>query len=295
MPIQQTIIADSSSLTLFDTCPVQWYYKYVEQITKSPTKEPYPDKLNYREMGTAMHKILQYRYANHISIAQCIEKTLEEHQAIPELRLTDLEIPLVRQTAALYDAVYSATGDFIVNDPNAVEVGFSELIYEDEWYRFILEGRIDLVNVLFANGITAIVDHKSQNKARRLYKKSIQFRNYALVTKASLLVINYIRFNKTLTKDTFMREIVGFTPMDHTAWKAELIGLFTKMVKFEELLNSTGVPNQAVLNEAKRRSQCSGTFGYECKFTDLCDAPNPWLLYSIKEQNYEHKKPFKPW
>lgn len=303
----QTIIADSSQLNCFDTCPVLWYYTYYEGIAKvTPVRSggdfeedgEKKERMNYRDMGTVFHKILEVRYKNRLTIRDCVDSTFLGANGVMPV-LTPNEETLIRQTALLYDANYAINGDFSIRDPDSVELGFSDEIYNDSNYQFILEGRIDLAEAYMGGGIEVAVDHKSQGTAKKLYKKSIQFRNYAMVLNKNMLVINYIRFNKTLGKNTFVRDIASFTNEDHRVWRLELINLFLCMADFKEKLDyfkgDNEYINKHLLNKSKRRSQCSGSFGFECEYTSLCDAPNLETLINIKQMNYEDKEPFKPW
>lgn len=301
----QTIIADSSQLNCFDTCPVLWYYTYYEGIAKvAPVRSggefeedgEKKERMNYRDMGTVFHKILEVRYKNRLTIRDCVDSTLLGANGVMPV-LTPNEETLVRQTALLYDANYAIKGDFHVRDPDSVELGFSDEIYNDCNYQFILEGRIDLAEAYMGGGVEVAVDHKSQGTAKKLYKKSIQFRNYAMVLNKNMLVINYIRFNKTLGKNTFVRDIASFTNEDHRVWREELINIFKRIAWFREILDtfSDKATRNNTLNGNKRRSQCSGSFGFECEYTSLCDAPNLETLINIKQMSYEDKEPFKPW
>lgn len=307
----KTIIADSSQLTVFDECPVKWHYLYNEQICKSKTKlfeksdieielgndevakgQP---KVNYRDMGTFVHKVLEYRYAQRLKINECIEQTVAEYQ-LPnsEINLNTKELDTVIRTCLLYDANYSVHGDFDIRDGSMVEVGFSEEIYNDGEYQFILEGRIDLAEAFLNRSIAVIGDHKCQGRKKNLYRRSIQFKNYALIRKTQLLVINYIRFTAKPDKDTFVRELVSFGKADHEAWKYELLNMFFRIAEFKEKFDNPTDTKSMYLNYFKKRSSCSGFYG-ECEFTPLCDEPNQNVLVNIKGQNYEHRKPFRPW
>lgn len=310
-----TIIADSSQLTCFDECPVKWYYKYHEQIVKTqrqwvdsegddgvpeivlPEKGKPKLYYNYRDMGTVMHKIMDYRYKYKLSIRECLMNAFLDCEQLEEpIKLGDHEKDLVIQTATLYDINYTVKSDFQVPNPETVEVGFSEEIYNDGNNQFILEGRIDLAEA-FIGQTKVVVDHKSQGRVKNLYKKSIQFRNYAMIMKVSMLIINYIRFNKNPTKDTFVRDISSFTAVEHNSWRVELINLFKRIADFKNDINlcNDNYHLQLTINEHKRRSSCGGHFGYPCEDTDLCDEPNQAILINIKSMNYEKKDPFKPW
>jgi hypothetical protein len=296
---QTIIIADSTQLTCFDECPTRWFNRYVKKITRTWLKresfhdeEIKAEKQNTRDMGTVMHKMLELRYKRNLTFNQTINEALNICSA-EGLIITPEETKLVIDTYRFYHAHYMINPDFYIKDPQTVELGFSQLLYEDEYYKFILEGRIDLAeaNIGGPTGISCTVDHKSQARVKRLYTKAIQFRNYAMVLNTNFFVVNYIRFNKNPTVDTFAREIIPFSPLDHKLWKKEITQLFFKMANFKLGYETFG---EDYNQEGRRRSSCSGQYGM-CEYTLLCDESNKDMLVNIEKMNYEHKEPFKPW
>lgn len=197
----------------------------------------------------------------------------------------DLEKPkrsAVAQRFREYVYTYSHT-DIVPKAPEYLEVGFSEKLYEDDERLYVLEGRIDFIGSYC--GAEAVVDHKFQLRERDLYKKSIQFRNYALVTHTSLLLINYIRLAKGITNKTFQRVPATFIAQEHRWWRDELLKIFRRM----ELARSEGT--------RQNWSACSGKFGYECDFTNLCEPmeQDETFIEAKKQALYTIKPVWKPW
>jgi hypothetical protein len=151
------------------------------------------------------------------------------------------------------------SNDFVPLSKNHIEVGFSEPLFEDSKNLFILEGRIDLLATL--QGLNVTVDHKFQFRTHNLYPKSIQFKNYALVSKNQMFVINYIRLAKVLKAgETLQREIVCFSDNELRAWKEELIRIFFRIK--ESYIRATYEQNW---------SSCMGRYGAPCNYTTLCE------------------------
>ena len=179
--------------------------------------------------------------------------------------------------------------------PAHTEVGFSELLYEDADRMYILEGRIDLIGTYGSNGNEqqVIVDHKFQLKEKRLYKKMIQFRNYAMVAKANLMLLNMIRLAKGVTPRTFETIPISFTDVEHQWWRRELISIYDRMAEilpsqFMDVEEREPLPNW---------SSCSGMYGYECNYTRLCEPTEqePTLLEAKKQALYKIKPVWSPW
>ncbi len=182
-----------------------------------------------------------------------------------------------------YFLTYSQN-DFIPNNPSAIEVGFSKPIYEDEENLFVLEGRIDLIGTW--QGLATIVDHKFQLRKRDLYKKAIQFRNYDLVCDGltNMLVINYIRLTKGVTKDTLVRDPVTFTSLERAWWKKEVVKMFFQVKK--QMQSSEFVQNWGM---------CGGKYGYPCLYAPLCEEHNQEIRERKKNQLFVVKEAWKPW
>lgn len=178
----------------------------------------------------------------------------------------------------------------IPKSPEHVEVGFSYNLYEDEKRLYVLEGRIDLLGQIASNCENGWADHKFQSRERDLYLKSIQFRNYSLVTQLPFGVVNYIRFAKKIEKDkTFKRSIISFSRLEIDSWRSELIRIFNQI---EFYLRT----NQTYGSEGRNWGSCSGKFGYPCDFTKLCENwTNPGLIQLLKKAEYSEKPEWRPW
>lgn len=307
---KQTLVMDSSQLTTYLECPTLWGYSYGDNISKIDA--PPSDAIS---MGTYIHKLFEIYYkgiAKGFGMSACIEQALNFN---PDLETCEcgvskedheiydftLECPddkclefkgkpfpldvtqrkLVKDRFTVHCYTYSKN-DFVPLSPEHVEVGFSHKLYEDNEKLYVLEGRIDMLGTF--SGVTgAIMDHKSQMRKRDLYKKAIQFRNYSLVTGASLLIINYVRLTKEITKDTYNRVVANFSPLEQEWWRGELIKLYDK------ILRERASPLE------QRWDSCSGKFGYECQFTPLCEEFNSGVRKVKKQMLYHPKAVWKPW
>jgi hypothetical protein len=174
--------------------------------------------------------------------------------------------------------------DFQPNNADAVEVGFSQPVFEDSENLFVLEGRIDLIGTL--QGLPTIVDHKFQMRKRDLYKKSVQFRNYDLVCGgvSNMLIINYIRLAKTVDKTTLVREPVCFNSLERAWWKSELIKIFFEIKRQH---TETGF--------LRNYGACAGRYGYPCMYTPLCEEINEGTRELKKSQLFVIRDAWKPW
>ncbi len=318
-----TLVLDSSQISTYLNCPQKWYNQYVRRIIPIGI----PTSSEPMDAGTYIHKLLDIYYVerakgelnlnsillkclsydpdNDICECGCIA---EYHKNISSLNLNEctrcnkclkyrphpFPLPLetrtkVRDRFKDYVGKWN-TNEFIPLSPKHVEVGFSEPIYEDSENLFVLEGRIDLLSTL--QGLKVMVDHKSQMQIHWLYPKSVQFKNYALVSKCNTVIINYIRLHKQITPDTLVRDVVTFNQFELQAWKKELIDIYFRIKK--DLLNKSFDKNW---------DSCKGfgkTFNKNepkyCHYDNLCTEFNSQML-AIKERTlYKiQEKIWRPW
>src|ERR1035437_563679 len=314
-----TLVLDSSQLTTFCSCPLDWYYTNVKKLSLDLPRRAD----DARDVGTYGHRILDLYYklrASGVNVTEASHEALaynpdedtcvcncpaENHKYLPAIGYIEcqkchhclkrgdlidyLPFPLnkesrfsVRERTMLYIA-YWKNNDYQPLSSKHVEVGFSEAIYEDAENLFVLEGRIDLIATL--QGLHCIVDHKFQLRMKELYSKSIQFKNYALVNKSLMLIINYIRLAAGVKKDvTFERKIVNFTVPELLAWKQKLIGLYF-MVK-----------RCMVEDEFPQNwGSCAGLY-HPCIYTPLCEEFNKEMKTVKERQLYTiRKEQWRPW
>lgn len=196
----------------------------------------------------------------------------------------------VKDRCKLYAYNYE-NSDFIPASPESVEVGFSHNLFEDSERLYVLEGKIDLLGTL--QGIPCLMDHKFQASAHMLYPKSIQARNYAMVTGTNMFLYNYIRLTQKVDESTFKRQISSFTAPEHQQWRFELIHIYNRI--YDILVHGGGLFD-------KNFSSCKGySKSYDgkprfCQFTDLCEEANGTLKEMKRNQLYEIKKVrWSPW
>lgn len=320
MSTKTTLILDSSKISLFLECPQKWYFNSIKHLVPNYIQEP--DSMPMKA-GTYGHKLLEIYYTQRCGGASLNDAAAavfsynpdtdtcvcgchkDSHKYIELLNLTechkckkcinftpkqfDLSMETriaVKNRLREYFLTYEKN-DFQVLSPQHLEVGFSEKIFEDSENLFILEGRIDMLCSL--QGLDCLVDHKFQLRKHALYAKSIQFRNYALVAKKLLFIINYVRLTKSPDKGTLVRELVNFTVPELLAWKQKLIEIFFRIKKAKEVGDGGGVPEQNF-------GACAGRFNYACNYTTLCEESQPEVAKMKEKQLYSiNSNPWRPW
>ncbi len=326
-----TLILDSTQIQSFSECPELWNLAYRQHLVHAYEGEK--EAMNAGTYGHAMLDVyykgraagrslddsldLANEYNIDAQTCQCghriedhclilkQDKTIREaedltcdkngcaceiFQPVPFALSQDLRY-LVR--ARFRDHIFKyRNNDIQPFSPESVEVGFSEPIYEDADNLFVLEGRLDVLGAM--QGVNLVMDHKFQMRRRDLYKKSIQFRNYNLVSGYQTLLINYVRLTKKIDESTFVREAVSFLPGETRWWRGQLIKYFWA-IKQELILHS---PFASITPTEPLRQEwgaCAGKFGYPCSYTELCEHTDPQLVQIIKDTRYKKREPWSPW
>lgn len=306
MMSRQIVIADSSRISTFSECQEKFDLSYEQNLTH------FDDNKEAISAGTYGHKLMEIFYtlrANNVTESKAAERALsfdvdQEDKVDPVFPLSAENRKIVRERFSKYWMLY-CNRDFqpdyqflprykITIDENGlpvdnhyneldplVEKGFSYPILDTKEYLFILEGRIDLIDS--SNNLRKFVDHKFQFRERKLYEKSIQFRNYALASGCNFGIVNYIRLHKGETDKTFVRQPISFNPGELAIWKQELIEIFIEMAYAQKN------------GYHRNRDSCPGKYGYPCEFTHICDEPNEFVRINIKNTNYKQKVAWKPW
>lgn len=310
---KQVLIFDSTQLSAISECEQKHDYEFIQSLVAINKNNPdltfqVPDKIAAGSLG---HKYLEIYYRalgmNGSDPAVAARTALDfdpdkEDKVDPEFPLDPKLRKRVRDRFGDYLMKYGHNDpykvlsrprqtiqivdgwlkDVFVPEP-LVEQGFSYELYNSNEYLFVLEGRIDFIGS--CHGENFWMDHKWQLRERNLYGKSIQFRNYALVTGFPLGIINYVRLHDKLTEKTLVRQPVSFSPGEIHAWKQELTEIYVQIAKRQ----------RAGDFPARNRSACPGKFGYPCEFTSLCDIYDSRQRAATQKLDYTKKKEWKPW
>lgn len=296
-----TLTLDSSQLATYYECEELWNLQYNKSLTLAPVSEPKYLKEDM-EMGSYGHKLLEIYYNRKAlsgSQSDCVEEALDT-QISEELSLSPSGKEKVRTAFGWYWKIYSNDVEVALGNPireikfdendtitegwklnPLVEKGFSYCLLDTPDYLFVLEGRIDLIYK--AGDQPAFMDHKFQGREKSLYKKRIQFRNYSLVTGLNLGCYNYIRYHKTVEKNTFVREYASFSNFEREWWRKELIKKFIRIAHTVK----TG-------EYEKNWNSCEGKYR-QCIFTPICNERNEKVKLNIIEQHFKEKEKWSPW
>lgn len=104
-----------------------------------------------------------------------------------------------------------------------VEKSFMYVLYEDDTFRIIMIGKIDLLYD-DNNYINLPMDHKTYSRDFPVHRMTNQFSNYSFAMKSNFLLVNRIGFQTSLKpKDKYKRVILSYDPIYHEQWKNNII------------------------------------------------------------------------
>jgi hypothetical protein len=325
---KRIFVLDSSQICEFMECPQKWYFKYQQRLQPSACSGNVP-----MDMGTYGHKLLEILYkkeaeglqrsdaldaafaydidkmtcrCSHGAERHHPESTNCEATGCPCQQFVGIQFPLTsEERERVKDRVFEYSvaeghGDlpqFRAPSPDFVEVGFSHKLYEDDSRIYVLEGRIDFLGQIAQNIPDGWADHKFQMRQRDLYLQKIQFKNYSLVLKKNIGVVNYIRFAQKFEKGkTFVRKPISFSSLELRYWESQLLPIYHRFENtvsgFLGSCEQWEDPNSTL----RRWDACEGKYGYSCDFTPLCEvAYNPGLVQIKMDTDFTKKAAWRPW
>lgn len=288
--MKKTLILDSTQIHRYLECPRAWFLKHTKFLELNGS-ENVP-----LHMGSYGHVILENYYKKRASGIPMLV-ALEESLNLPARNLDEDSIQTVKRIIVSYVNHYGAN-DFIPASPDSVEVGFSYVVHEDEDRLYILEGKLDshsLPMVGSMNGHRTFMDHKFQMRERELYKRRIQFNNYALATDSIQCVVNYIRFHKNLRDNTFVRQVHTYSRPELAAWRKRLIQIYDVIQSSMDEDDMDG--SWFMSGYAKNEAACEGKFGYPCEFSSICEEEynGPMVQQNVIDRKFHKIEEWKPW
>jgi hypothetical protein len=141
-----------------------------------------------------------------------------------------------------------------------VEQPFAFVLFEDEFIRIIITGKIDLlVNKPGYEGLP--IDHKSNKRDSEVLRLSNQFECYTYAVQSNYLVVNKVGFQKTLKpSEKFKRVPLSYDPIYLEQWKTNTIHVILNYFTTSLATQIWPMNTTACLS-----------FNRRCEFYDICD------------------------
>lgn len=260
------VVLDASKIDLFETCPKRYDIRH-NQNKGTDKKAEALDKGGLAHEGLEVYfKMLKegVKYADrmHATLMKIRERSSDPDNS--DLEDEDVQI--------LLDAVEQSCDYWRAEDENSVEVltveqPFAYVLYEDDFVRIIISGKIDLLCNFHGIGRSASYnnipfDHKTFSRDSMVLRKSNQFINYSAAAGSNYLIVNRIGLQKTLSaEEKFKRLPLSYDPIYIADWKSNL----TKMILNEYL---TCVAEDYW---PEKPTSCF-KFNRLCEYYDICDS-----------------------
>lgn len=286
----KTIITlDSSQLAAFSKCPRMWQYSYKERLSSPFQKKKAADK------GTLIHLMLQIYYqiltlqptVNKMQIAGEVIKLFDTLVDLKKYDVDAEELKFLKLRFTQYVIQYQNNDFRVLSKAGkaSVEIGFSKILYEDDFVVYVVEGRLDFLCEM--NGIIMWGDHKTQAQAKTLYKYKPQFLTYSWATGLSRGMINYVGLQKEVEQRSMRREVMYFPAWKLEEWKTQIMDIFNAIHHTR---------NFDILEQKKDLSACGGAWDSSpCQFTNLCETQEKGLIENMKKNFYITREKWTPW
>lgn len=259
------IILDMSKFDLFSLCHFRYYMRYV--LSKAPTK-----KAEALDRGGLMHEGFDVYYSMlqsntghfndrvHAAVMKIRELSCDSETS--DLPIEDVEflVKTVEQNLEFWRFEDEQLDIILVEQP------FAHVVYEDDYVRIILSGKIDILcNYRIAGGrseyLNLPIDHKSYSRDSELLRLSNQFMCYSSAVGSDYLLVNRVGLQKSLKpEEKFKRVPLSYDKEILEEWKQNVIETI-----LEEYLNciATGKWRQNFTSCQK--------FNRTCEYYQVCD------------------------
>lgn len=272
-----TIIADSHILSSAVAC--ERYHELTHVLHYQPKG------LNIAQSrGTHLHNLLYLFYKQKMKkqpFNVCVNAGLR-YLRIAGKKMDAEAFMLLSRKYAEYCGYYRSENI----QPLAVEKGFSKIIYEDEYFLFIYEGRIDFIGKFPNDPMKYWVDHKTEARKEDLNPNSFQFIGYSWALETNNGLINYIGFQESKgPSEAFRRTIITHKRNLIEEWKQDAINIFFRMAA----LHIHGI-------YLKYRTNCKHYSCSPCVFHEVCNETNPRIINAILQKDFVVRdKPWRAW
>lgn len=266
---RKVLVLDSHALSDYQICPARFDYSCIKFIQPNQKKAAF-------SKGTVISTLLENYYK--AKMAGTLDKHMVVQIVAEHLNPTELD----KDTKELIEMRFYRYWQMYRKEswiPLAVETGFSEVLYEDENYLFIYEGRPDLIAKASFNGPRLVADHKSQSREYKIYPHNNQAKGYCTMNKIDFFVYNYFGLQIGGDNDKwFHRQTVSFSKEQIEDWKQETIKWYHRILTDHERLRSW---------------RCESKFGI-CEFHPLCETTENWVREDKIRREFK-KKEFRSW
>ena len=169
-----------------------------------------------------------------------------------------------------------------------VEKSFAYVLYEDDKFRIVMIGKIDLL-VSDNRYINLPMDHKTYSREFPVHRKTNQFCNYSFALKSNYLLVNRVGLQTSLKPiQKYKRVPLSYDTAFHEQWRQNVIKWCMRYYDCVESndwpLNDTSCDKYNRLCEYYEVCDTSGTDNKEYKLDVNFKTDTPWDVSKILAQ-----------
>jgi len=215
------IVWDATILDTFQSCPAKFNYRF-NLLREAVDKPPALDT------GSLVH-IGHEAYYNQLKEDGNWEKAVEKSLLAVRIAPTELQSEEVSRVLDVLEETHTVWRfKDLSYEILAVEQPFSYVLKEDEQFRVIMIGKIDLLVNDYPHYMNLPIDHKSYTRDGPVKRKTNQFTNYSYAMQSPFLVVNRVGLSESIgvgakrTTDPAARHKripLSYDPLYYEQWK----------------------------------------------------------------------------
>ena len=212
------LVLDATMLDTYQSCPCKFNYRFNHNKVTITKAKPL-------DRGTLVHNGLEY-YFKALQSGSNWDNAKEamKHAVLATSHESDLSAEDVNRS---YEVLEETCNRWKYRDLEfeilAVEQSFSYVLHEDENFRLILMGKIDLLVNYHFNGQTyerLPIDHKTYERDFPVKRLTNQFCNYAYACGSNYLFVNRIGFQTSIKPEIKHKFIpLSYDPVFLSQWR----------------------------------------------------------------------------
>lgn len=258
-----SIRLNSHSLAEVTRCPKLFHYNYVISLARKEQRAALQKGSLFARVLEIYYKYKQRRGNVPMSFVTKLFKAMQG----PTIRVPEKAMLAMR--FMLYAGHYKNDGFRIL----AVELGFSVLLYQDDKYQFVYEGRPDMI---IHDGKSIVVwDHKTRSRESSINEMNNQALGYCFGVGTNKLVYNYIGLqDNILPSKNFKREPILYSASQIARWHSDTVKSYYRAASYIEQ------------NDFHRTYACEGKYSI-CDYNVICRQPDARSEQIVTNSDFE--------
>ncbi len=261
------IVLDMSKFNLFQLCNARYNYRH-----NCNKDVPIQDKSKALDMGGLLHEGFDNYYTNLKNGMRSFDDRLQF--ALYRIKEISSDVRIWNSNEDELRIVLATLEENLIHwryeDENLeiliVEQPFAFVLFEDDYIRIIITGKIDLLvnkkGATESSSYNALpIDHKSMKRDSETLRLANQFECYCYATNSNYLVVNKVGLQKSLKPhEKFKRVPLSYDPIYLEQWKNNTIHVILN--QFTQCI-ATGI-------WPMNTTACL-SFNRRCEYYDICD------------------------